>query len=839
MKFLLTLPVFCAALCAFSAPARWAVPESAFRFPVTVKVPAPGKFIVPLDKAAVIKGVNALEKFGFKNENFACPAVTLVLDGKAIPGGFVILPGKELVRNGRFSQLKADGKPDQWSFSSAAAIPKFTVAENPDGRGNTVSASGADRHAMFQRVAIKPETWYRFVSEFKGIARPQVQGALYNIRSATAFPAGHTDIFTGTDSLNRADYFFYSGDRANWCSEVFTVSIMNFPTEVHSVSLQECRTAFVAEFPAAGEFGGHWYYDPLEGRHGHAPARIVSELPAAEIQAVITGKAEKLDSTRILASGDSGIFWSAPTTMKVTPDAVPGGNRGALKLFAAKNESETLQIVFTPARDGKLDSFTARIDGIPAECLSFLSPQYVKIAAPSSYAAGRMIIPHRSTFTGLLPDPMPEFAPTAVKKGENQLLWLDIAVPKTAAAGIHRGTVTITVDGKVTELPVELQVANFTLPDKPSFRTMFAFSQYANLRLFPFHGITSRADKYAISRKYIAEMAKYKINVKLPTAAGIYNPGKAVNANTASGLIDLYKTEVPWALGKIGLRHYLVSHFSGRSRHTAESAEKSAKHMDFIACELEKAGLLDGAAAWVDEPMISEYKYVKILRNAWQKTQYAKKIPFITATYHEYAYTQLRGLTDIVAILISDSNGVSKSGRKAWGNRPLWTYLTRSSALWIDAPGLDNRFMALRNWASDSEGMLIWGTNCWWSSAKSPHKQYNPWENPASTWGNGALAFFYPPIRSGSKAEKTDMRVTPSLRLILYRDGIEDFEYAAILADLSKNPKLSPAEKVRADELLARLRGLFPTPASWSLNDRYFSDLRLAVGKFISHCQAK
>ena len=240
---------------------------------------------------------------------------------------------------------------------------------------------------------------------------------------------------------------------------------------------------------------------------------------------------------------------------------------------------------------------------------------------------------------------------------------------------------------------------------------------------------------------------------------------------------------------------------------------------------------------WVDEPMISEYKYVKILRDAYQKTPHASKIPFVTATYHEYAYTQLQGLTDVIAILISDANGVSRIGRKLWGERPLWTYLTRASALWIDAPGLDNRFMALRNWASDSTGMLIWGTNCWWSSDKSPHKQFNPWENPASTWGNGALAFFYPPIRTGNTAATRDMTITPSLRLILYRDGIEDFEYAHILDSLNRSGKLPPSEKAEAERLLAELHALFPTPASWSLNECQFAKLRVDAGTFIAKCQ--
>lgn len=60
-----------------------------------------------------------------------------------------------------------------------------------------------------------------------------------------------------------------------------------------------------------------------------------------------------------------------------------------------------------------------------------------------------------------------------VAAGENQSIWVDIYVPKDAEAGLYRGTVTVSEDGTVThEVPVELTVRDFTLPDLPTARTM-------------------------------------------------------------------------------------------------------------------------------------------------------------------------------------------------------------------------------------------------------------------------------------------------------------------------------------------------------------------------------
>jgi len=60
-----------------------------------------------------------------------------------------------------------------------------------------------------------------------------------------------------------------------------------------------------------------------------------------------------------------------------------------------------------------------------------------------------------------------------VKKSNNQSVWCDIYIPKTALSGIYQGVMTIK-EGGVTkgEVPVSLTVRNFALPDTPSAKTM-------------------------------------------------------------------------------------------------------------------------------------------------------------------------------------------------------------------------------------------------------------------------------------------------------------------------------------------------------------------------------
>jgi hypothetical protein len=59
----------------------------------------------------------------------------------------------------------------------------------------------------------------------------------------------------------------------------------------------------------------------------------------------------------------------------------------------------------------------------------------------------------------------------------NQSVWVDIYIPKSAAAGLYQGTVTITETGAAARtIPVELTVYGFALPDTPTAKTMLDYS---------------------------------------------------------------------------------------------------------------------------------------------------------------------------------------------------------------------------------------------------------------------------------------------------------------------------------------------------------------------------
>ncbi len=60
-----------------------------------------------------------------------------------------------------------------------------------------------------------------------------------------------------------------------------------------------------------------------------------------------------------------------------------------------------------------------------------------------------------------------------IARGQSQSIWVDIYVPRFAEPGLYKGVLTVSENGrKSADVPVELQVRGFALPEVPSSKTM-------------------------------------------------------------------------------------------------------------------------------------------------------------------------------------------------------------------------------------------------------------------------------------------------------------------------------------------------------------------------------
>ncbi|HOX07868.1 MAG TPA: hypothetical protein PK280_15815, partial [Planctomycetota bacterium] len=136
-----------------------------------------------------------------------------------------------------------------------------------------------------------------------------------------------------------------------------------------------------------------------------------------------------------------------------------------VKIFGARNGRFCGQLVL-----GSTEALT----GIAATPSALKGPKGEIPASGVTVLYGKPDMPwygYQTWFMGLSPKSPGQ---VAVDKGAGaamQELLLRVAVPKDAAAGLYKGTVTVAASGKSFEVPIEVNVSDWTLPDPKDYRT--------------------------------------------------------------------------------------------------------------------------------------------------------------------------------------------------------------------------------------------------------------------------------------------------------------------------------------------------------------------------------
>ena len=146
-------------------------------------------------------------------------------------------------------------------------------------------------------------------------------------------------------------------------------------------------------------------------------------------------------------------------------------------ISGAKGEAEALHLTLTTEKKlQSLQLFPAVLrskDGkeIPASAMKITYPGFVRTLREES-------------FNDIL---YPSFKPHA---SVNNFIQLQINIPRNAQAGIYEGTLPLTIDGKpAAPIPVKLQVYNFSMPERPFFKTAYCLkspyikNHFANVSL--------------------------------------------------------------------------------------------------------------------------------------------------------------------------------------------------------------------------------------------------------------------------------------------------------------------------------------------------------------------
>ena len=566
----------------------------------------------------------------------------------------------------------------------------------------------------------------------------------------------------------------------------------------------------------------------LSAAVGNAPVHVVGQTDWIDIK---TGKAIPMPGDPVpvpvvgaCVPGDdpSGLrLWTCDAGWKVMPDSpVPTARTKGVAVRLAANETEAVQLVLRSGRNRSTPKVTVgdlvSSDGarIPAACVEVLRAGYVKVDNRTDKTCPR----------GLRwPDPL--FAagtkePPLVAD-ENRICWIRVKAPKGSAKGVYRGAITV---GEA-KVPLAVEVFGFELPDTMTCQTSFGFRHHQIIGMQRLHGDTLGK----VLPKYVKCLADHHI------ATDNSDPTTRLKCTWTDGEpsfnwsewdakierdVNVYhynSISIP-TLGTLGSGTYQarrLGKINGVTDGEPGYEELVGKFWRAVDRHLVEKGWADKSFVyWFDEPDKKDYLFVS---NGFARLKkYAPHVKRFLTEQPEEALMDGVNLWCPVTPTFHDHPELTKVAR-ARGDT-FWWYVCCApkgpyATEFIDKPGVEMRVWLWQTWKENVTGILIWDTIYWTSGTvydyrkgirQNPYLDTQSWaDNGAYGWGNGDGRFLYPPTACFEadgrwSAEGPEILDGPveSYRLEMLRDGIEDYEYFAILKRLDpKNPLLAvPAD---------------------------------------------
>jgi hypothetical protein len=531
-------------------------------------------------------------------------------------------------------------------------------------------------------------------------------------------------------------------------------------------------------------------------------------------------------------SGDTAVWW-CPATHKVPRvRALPEDRCDAVRIEAARRDYEAAQIVVRPVQP--LRDLTASASDLRGPNGALIAADRIKML----YAYYHFV--HQPTDATGVRDWWPDALPPLdqgldVAAHENQPLWVLVYVPPDAAPGEYRGQVSLRAEGFAAQVPIQLHVWNFALPQRSHLETAYGLSVG---EIFRYHGVKTEADKRRILDLYFQSFAEHRISPYDPTPLDPIQVKFLPQEAPPRAEVDFtaFDRAMADAVAKYRFNTFNV-HVQGMGGGTfheryppriGEFGEDTPQYQAMFSSYLgqlenhfrEQRWLDMAYVYWFDEPEPRDYDFVaQGLRRLRQHAPGLRRM-----LTEEPGENVLAGLVDIWCPISFNFDPTAAKKRRAAGERFWWYVCTGPKApyctLFIDHPATELRVWHWQTWQREIAGTLVWQTNYWTSGAAFPDEPQNPYEDPMgyvsgySTprgvkryWGNGDGRFLYPPLAAAVPGKSgADPVIAPpvsSIRWEMLREGVEDFEYLFLLRQAIERQRTRiPGEEVGTLEAL-------------------------------------
>ncbi len=542
------------------------------------------------------------------------------------------------------------------------------------------------------------------------------------------------------------------------------------------------------------------------------------------------------------------VWTSAKTEHVLRSETLP--EPSAVKLAAARNEWESFQILVRA--DEPMTIHSVDVGNLKNSNGAILEKRHARV-----YREHQLFVEtgsYRNTAfkkdwypDALIPADAPEAAPDGAKPNlralpfalaanETHAFWIDLYIPPDSLPGVYHGTCLLTADRFVKEIPIELTIWNFALPSTPALQTAFG-SPAPRLRDYLRRVNPLVAPQIQATRETEARIAQllseHRLNATPPPE--LLRPVLQADGSFKIPLEQVQKLRE--FIDRYHVNALETPHPSSAIRDPEVDRDKFGAWLaafDAAATELQRPHVMFFTYL-KDEPNTeADYRYVQKWGRAIRDARSVVKVLVVEQPWTapgqggaDSAWGDLFGAVDIWCPLFSLHRPDKAAERQALGEI-VWTYTALCQGpptpWWqIDFPLLNYRVPAWMAWGDHMRGLLYWGGLSYWG------KTNDPWIHAPFYSGNGEFqqgkkgivfngegSLVYPARELGLDG------VVPTIRLKALRDGIEDYEYLALLERIGKRAE---AEKI--------VRGLAESFFKWNPDPAAYEKARVQLARLI------
>lgn len=445
--------------------------------------------------------------------------------------------------------------------------------------------------------------------------------------------------------------------------------------------------------------------------------------------------------------------WLVDESEKVLRDQeLPPGQPGLVSLRAARNESESVQLILRGVQESA--RVTVRVDGLPADSVRLYEQYYIDVTQPEN----------QKFKAGWYPDalvPIANGGSVGVGSDQNSAVWLRISVPGNQPAGTYTGSITLMAGDYRVTIPLTLAVRDFDIGIGSSVPSAFAiwYDQMAWA-----HKVTEGTPEYwALADRYY----RLQLDYRLPADD---LPVPSDDPDTYVELAEPYLSDP--RVTSFRIPYYQTS---ATSMDTAKIAR--------VVGLLRKRGWLDKGYFYlgglIDEPTADKYPLVQKLSEELAKI--APGVPHVVTT------APVAALADDVhvwAFPVSYFNPVivqwiRNRGDTAWWYPEVGVHYPMPS-VFVDDSALGTRLMSWMQHDFGITGFLYWATTIFEKYNGTEYVPRDDWTDPSAFPGtNGDGFLLYPGTRVGIDGP------VATIRLDAVRKGLEDAEYLRLYEERS------------------------------------------------------